>query len=233
MTTIKKFSMAALGAAVVTLVTGGSSQAASLINLDFNSPVDSAGNSQGDLVFEGLNGFQVTFTDDESSGTHGGNASGVHITNRNYGNIKVGSQTDLVLGAFNRFRGSNNYHSSGIVAHFNQGVELVKFLDADDDHTTKTLFAFDENGALIGQTNAATQIEFVIDTSITGGKLIHAVEFDTQAGPAGGSFDGTVFTIDNFSVEGTPTEKKSVPEPSALLGLLTFGAAGSLLKRKP
>ncbi|MCK4627042.1 MAG: hypothetical protein KAV00_17145, partial [Phycisphaerae bacterium] len=172
-----------------------------LIDLDFNSGVDSLGNSQGDLVFNGSGAFQVTFTDDDSSGSNGGNAGGVHISNINYGNIKVGTG-DLVLGAFNSFDGPNNYHSSGIVAHFSHGVELVQLDDTDDDGTLKTLFAFDEGGALIGQTAAGSQITFQIDISMTGGTLIHSVEFDTQAGSAGGSYDGTVFTIDNFHVEG-------------------------------
>ena len=38
--------------------------------------------------------------------------------------------------------------------------------------------------------------------TMTSGKLIFAVEFDTKAGTSGGSYDGTFFTIDNFKVEG-------------------------------
>ena len=199
--------------------------------------VDSFGDSQGDLVFNGLNGFQVTFTDDNSSGSAGGNADGVHITNLNAGNIKVGSSTDFVLGAFNSFVNSSvNWHSSGIVAQFNQGVEAVSLDDTDNDRTVKALFAFNENGDLIGQTAFGSGFNpgvnpFTIDTSMTGGQLIHSIEFDTAAGSAGGSFDRTVFTIDNFSVEGTP---RSIPEPSTILSLLALGTlgAGSTLKRQ-
>jgi len=182
--------------------------ATTLIDIDFNSGTDSFVISQGTLIFNGENGFQVSFTDDESAGSYGGNADGVHITNENYGNIKVGT-SDLVLGAFNTYNGSQNYHSSGIVAVFNRGVELVRFLDTDDDGTTKTLYAFDANGELIGQTAASSQIIFQIDTSMTGGELIHKIEFDTEPGIAGGSFDGTYFTIDDFYVEGAYTTESS------------------------
>ena len=232
MFTVKRLPVALLGVSIVWgLAPCLNVQAATLLDLDFNSGVDSLGNSQGDLVFNGLNGFQVTFTDDNSSGSLGGNADGVHITNLGAGNIKVGSPSDLVLGAFNTpLDASRNYHSSGIVARFNQGVELVSFLDTDDDRTTKTLFAFDENGTLIGQTLAATQVPFSIDTSMTGGNLIHSIEFDTRSGSAGGSLDGTVFTIDNFHVEGTPIA--STPEPSTLLGLGTLALAGGTLLRR-
>jgi hypothetical protein len=212
--------------------TSSSAQATNLINLNFNNGVDSLGNSQGNLIFNGLNGFQVTFTDDNSSGSFGGNANGVHITNLNAGNIKVGTN-DLVLGAFNTFiNPSENYHSSGIVANFNQGVASVRFDDTDNDGTVKALFAFDENGVLIGQTPFASQIPVMIDTSLTGGKLIYSIEFDTARGTAGGSFDFTVFTINNFSVEGVPPVQppKSVPESSPLFGLGAIAVLGVLSK---
>ena len=233
---LKQFTGVAAGVGLVILTTAVPARAISLIDLDFNSGVDSFGDSQGDLVFNGLNGFQVTFTDDNSSGSFGGNADGVHITNLNAGNIKVGSSTDLVLGAFNSFfSSSGNYHSSGIVAHFNQGVQAVSLDDTDNDSTVKALFAFNENDDLIGQTVFGSGFSganpFKIDTSMTGGQLIHSIEFDTAAGSAGGSFDGTFFTIDNFSVEGTP---RSIPDPSAILGLLALGTLGarSALKRQ-
>ena len=72
-----------------------------LIEIDFNSGVDSLGKSEGILVFNGKNGFIATFTDDNSNGIKGGDANGVHISNKNAGNIKVGSSDDFVLGAFN------------------------------------------------------------------------------------------------------------------------------------
>jgi hypothetical protein len=179
------------------------SQARELIYLSFNSKTDSFVRQQGDLVFKGERNFRVLFTDDDSSGSRGGNADGVHITNQNYGNNKVGSTTDFVLGAYNsRPSSSTNYHSSGIVARFSHGVTKVGFLCTDDDATKKTLFAFDEKGNQIGKTAAGSQIPFSIDTTSTGGKLIYSVEFDTSAGTAGGSNDGTVFTIDNFYAAG-------------------------------
>ena len=67
-------------------------QAATLIDLDFNSDL----NSQGDLAFDGAGTFQVVFTDDNSSGSPGGDADGVHVNNINFGNIKAGSPTDFV-----------------------------------------------------------------------------------------------------------------------------------------
>lgn len=184
-----------------------------VLDLDFNSGVDQNGNAEGDLVFTGPGGFEVLFTDDDSDGAFGGDANGVHITNLNHGNIKVGLD-DLVLGALNSFTGPNNWHSSGIVARFSQGVERVNLFDTDNDGTFKTLFAFDETGALIGQTDAGTMQSFSIDTTMTGGALIHSIEFDAEAGTAGGSLEGIVFTIDDFQVQYAiePT-RTSVPAP--------------------
>ena len=202
-------------------------RADTLIDLNFNSGVDDNGVAQGDLSFSGAGIFKLLFTDDNSNGSSGGDADGVHINNINFGNIKVGSQTDFVLGAFNAMSGDNNLHSSGIVAMFNQGVESVSLFDTDNDATLKTLFAFDENGLLIGQTAAATQTTFLIDTSMTtGGILIHSVEFDTLPGTAGGSSDGTVFTIDDFRVEGT-----AIPEPISF-GFLCLGSIGFIALRR-
>ncbi len=174
--------------------------ASDTVLLDFNSQQDDLSQSHGDLVFIGPKGFQITFTDDESNGTSGGNAAGVHLTNDNFGNIKVGSQNDFVLGAFNTTTGPNNFHTSGIVAQFSKGVDSVSFDDTDDDTSQKTLFAYDAEGTLIGQTASDSMTRFSINTSATGGRLIHSVEFDTEPGTAGGSFDGTYFTIDNFEV---------------------------------
>lgn len=199
-----------LGAAVVP-ATGGT------IDINFNTGVDIHGKSQGILEFHGDGGFVVYFTDDESNGSFGGQAQGVHITNTNYGNIKVGSTTDKVLGAYNGFVSGNNYHSSGIVAVFNQGATLVSFDDTDDDGTLKALFAFDENGVLIGQSAFQSQKTVVVDTVMTGGKLIYSVEFDTLAGPAGGSSDGIYFTIDNFHVEGVDPSTAIPLEPPSTL----------------
>lgn len=202
---------------------------AAVLSLDFNSGLSNS--SGGDLVFRETNGFQVTFTDDNSNGSSGGNADGVHITNINSGNIKVGHPTDFVLGTFNSFSGSNNFHSSGIVALFNQGVESVSFLDTDNDRTPKSLFAFDELGTLIYQSQPGTQKTFFVDNSMTmGNALIHSIEFDTKAGILGGSYDGTFFTIDNFEVE----YKSSVPEPTSVVGLIALGTlsfGSRLLKR--
>mgnify|MGYP001016942226 CR=1 FL=1 len=179
-----------------------SSQADTLniISINFNSGVDSHGNSNGLLHFTGSNGFEVYFTDDDSNGSYGGNANGVHISNQNYGNAKVGT-SDLVLGAYNSYNGSYNYHSSGIIASFNQGARKVSFDDTDDDSTVKALFAYDQYNNLIGQSPFASRTTVVIDTTMTNGALIYKVEFDTAAGTAGGSYDGTYFTIDNFYAE--------------------------------
>ena len=212
------------------LIISTSAQAQNLL-LDFNSGKDSLGHSQGNLVFNGTSGFQVTFTDDGSNGPFGGKANGVQITNLNYGNIKVGNATDFVLSAFNNFDGASNYHSSGIVALFNQDVTSVSLNDTDDDGTTKSLFAFDANGKLIGQTPPRSQAPASISTADTGGVAIRSVEFDTLAGTAGGSNDGTFFTIDNFRVQYSAGQ--SVPEPGAmalLTGATFFG--GSLLLRR-
>ena len=172
-----------------------------VVFLDFNSGVDHEGRSQGDLVFVGDGGLVIVFVDDDSSGSYGGDADGVHISNLDYGNDKDGSD-DLVLGAYNSAVGGSNYHSSGIVARFSHGMQRVSLECTDDDSTTKTLFAFDEDGKQIGKTAAGSRRPFVVDTTMTNGGLIYSVEFDTKAGTAGGSFDGTYFTIDNFKVEG-------------------------------
>jgi len=174
-----------------------------LIRINFNSGHDSENKSEGDLIFYGTDGFKVIFSDDNSDGEYGGDANGVHITNKDTGNIKLGLTDDFVLGALNtNYSADENFHSSGIVADFNCGVELVKFLDTDDDTTVKTLYAFDKEGNLIGNTQAASQITFQIDTSMTEGKLIYKIEFDTSAGTDGGSHHQTYFTIDDFVVEG-------------------------------
>ena len=177
-----------------------------LLFIDFNSGTDHTGRSQGDLLFYGTDGFQVVFSDDESAGSYGGDADGVHISNEDYGSDKQGTD-DLVLGAFNSYAGSNNYHSSGIVARFSHGVQRVSLEDTDDDSTLKTLFAFDEFGQEIGRTAPGSRKPFRIDTIITNGRLIFAVEFDTQPGVSGGASDGTYFTVDNFRVEGIATDE--------------------------
>lgn len=182
------------------------------LDINFNAGVDDFGMSQGQLVFNGPNGFQVTFTDDDSTGPSG-DADGVHITNMNSGNIKVGSPDDFVLGAYNTPGGNTNPHSSGIVAMFNQGIDLVSLFDSDDDGTLKTLYAFDIDGNLIGQTVAGSQQQFTLTPEDTGGVPIYSVEFDTAPGMAGGSADGTFFTIDNFYVEASAPEISVNVEP--------------------
>ncbi len=223
------------------LLTAAGSASGTVINIDFNAGVDDFGISQGDLRFFGTDGFQVIFTDDDSNGPSGGDADGVHINNINFGNDKVGDPTDFVLGAFNSFSGANNLHSSGIVANFNQGATLVSFDDTDNDGTVKALFAFDETGTLIAQSAFASQIPVIVEAPTTGihaGKKIFSVEFDTLAGTAGGSDDGTVFTIDNFHAEGVDPDNEielpgfdPVPEPGTL-ALFGFGLAGLVFARR-
>ena len=121
---------------------------------------------------------------------------------------------------------TENLHSSGIVARFNQGAQVVSFDDTDDDGTLKALFAFDAAGTLIGQSVFASQTTVEVQSvRDCGGQLIYSVEFDTLAGPAGGASDGTVFTIDNFHAAGLdscttvdrgwPTVSPTTPLPSA------------------
>lgn len=181
--------------------------------LDFNSGKDDVGSSFGELVFVSASGVVVRFTDDGSAGDLGGPVQGVHITNGNYGNIKVGSPVDFVLGAYSDYDShGRNYHSSGIVARFSCGASRVSLVDTDDDDTAKTLFAFDAFGNLIGQMTFPAQGKVTIDVSSTNGVLIHSVEFDTEAGTAGGAMDGTYFTIDNFQAEFP--EACTVPSPT-------------------
>lgn len=206
-----------------------------IISINFNTGFDSHGVSSGLLHFNGTNGFEVYFTDDDSNGGYGGNANGVHISNQNYGNAKVGT-SDLVLGAYNNYNGSYNYHSSGIVASFNQGARKVSFDDTDDDGTVKALFAYDQYNNLIGQSPFASRTTVVVDTTMTNGKLIYKVEFDTAGGTAGGSNDGTYFTIDNFYaeayIEQTATPPGiNVPEPSTWFMIL-FAFAGLAFRKK-
>jgi len=203
-----------LVAAIIVVGVVGSevSGAPLLADLDFNSGVDDLGDNTGDLVFNGLGGLEITFTDDDS-----GNAAGVRITTTGSGNAKKNT-SDAVMGALDT--GTEfGPHTSGIVAMFNRGVESVSLFDTDNDHTIKALFAFDANGVVIGQTGFGSQKTFAIGTADTGGKLIHSVEFDTEAGSAGGANDGTYFTIDNFEVTG------AVPEPTSTVLLVVGGAA--------
>jgi PEP-CTERM motif-containing protein len=221
-----------IAAAVMSLISLSTSVRANLLDLDFNSGVDSFGNSAGNLVFCGPGSFSVTFTDDLTDGTLGGKANGTQITDLGFGNIKAGTG-DLVLAANNDyFDATHNWHSSGIVANFSQGVDQVGFDDTDDDWTQKALFAFDQNHHIIGQTGYGTQIPFSIDTGMTGGQKIYAVEFDTIGGGGGGSIDNVYFSLDNFHVMYEPIETP-VPEP-ATLGLLALGAglAGLIARRK-
>jgi hypothetical protein len=178
------------------------SQCCGTFRLDFNSGVDDQGASSGELVFQSEGGLTVRFTDDGSEGNQGGQADGVHITDKGYGNRKVGT-TDLVMGANNIWSNAAlNYHSSGIVAHFSCGARRVSLMDADDDSTLKTLFAFGASGDRIGQSEALAQTTATVDAANTdGGALIYSVEFDTLPGTAGGASDGTFFTIDDLVVE--------------------------------
>ena len=229
--------MRTLLATTITTVLAGLPSVATLagpmsLSLDFNSGFDDDGNSQGDLVFRGANGFEVVLTDDGSSG-QGGQADGVHITNKDWGNIKVGTQ-DYVIGAYNEwYDGNNNWHDSGIVARFNQGVHRVSLFDSDNDDIwkNKRIYAFDEQGGLIGQTAPGYQSTFSIDTGTTGGKLIYSIEFDTLPGTGGGASDWVYFTIDDLFVE--YGDFHPVPEPTTLaLFAIGAGAAGLSARRK-
>lgn len=180
-------------------------------SFDFNSGVDMLGNASGQLEFVTSDGVSITFDNDGS----GDGVNGVEITNSNWGNRFAGSD-NLVLGSGDFFR------SSGIVITFSTGVESVSILDADDDHTEKALFAFDQMGELIGQTAFGTQTTFALDTLATGGQRIWSVEFDTAPGTAGGINDGTYFTIDDLVVT-TPT-----PGSATLL----LGAAAAMSRRR-
>ena len=182
----------------------------SIIDIDFNSGVDDFGNNKGSLRFTGKQGFVVYFTDDDSTGEQ---ADGVEITNQQAGNchaagncipVQSAESGGFVMGSNNR-AGVGNYdiHTSGVVAVFNQGATKVSFMDTDDDGTLKAVFAFDEDGNFIGQSAFASRQAVSIDTSqTTDNRLIYSLEFDTLQGTAGGSNDGTVFTIDNFHAEG-------------------------------
>ena len=186
----------------------------STIDIDFNSGVDDFGSSKGTLRFTGKQGFVVYFTDDNSDGGRG-NADGVEITSQQYGNCHAAGNCNaaqasksggFVLGA-NNDAGDNfasvDYHTSGVVAVFNQGATKVSFMDTDDDGTLKAVFAYDKDGNFIGQSTFASRQDVAIDTSqTTDNALIYSLEFDTLQGTAGGSNDGTVFTIDNFHAEG-------------------------------
>ena len=162
---------------------------AATFDLDFNSGVDSFGNSSGVLLFNGPAGFSVTFDDDGSGATNG-----VQFDLNGTGN-KDDGPGDLELGA------NESNHSSGIVAVFSQGVTSVSMFDNDDDFTAKTFFAFDQFGVLLGQDGgspypgvppgvfidpADAQRTFTVDQTTTSGALIYSVEFDTLPGAQGG-----------------------------------------------
>lgn len=125
-------------------------------------------------------------------------------------NLAVGAANEWVLPFWNQ-------HRSGLVLNFSQGVDYVALDDNDDAAALtalsyKTLYAFDENGTLVGQTAAMTNARFAIDLSDTCGARIHAVEFDTQAGAAGGAGDSACFTIDNLEVRGPPPGGTPAPQ---------------------
>jgi hypothetical protein len=110
-----------------------------------------------------------------------------------------------VLGSNNKAGdpfGTTDPHTSGIIAVFNQGASKVSFMDTDDDGTVKAVFAYDKDGNFIGQSEFKSRQDVSIDTTQTkDNRLIYSLEFDTKQGTAGGSNDGTVFTIDNFHAE--------------------------------
>lgn len=201
---------------------------AGTFSTDFDAGEDSFGSSSGVLVFNGTEGFTVTFDDDGSDAT-----DGVEITNSGPGNLSDGG-SDLELGS------NNAQHTSGIVASFNLPATSVSLFDNDDDQTAKTLFAFDALGNLIGQDGSSpypgvppgvfndpndSQRTFTVDLSITGGQLIYSVEFDTLPGTGGGASDGTFFTIDDFTVD-------FVPEPNSLAIFLTGSLALAVIRRR-
>ena len=173
------------------------------IDINFDEPDTKV--VEGTLRYYGEHGFAVYFTDDKS-----GSANGVEITSQQSGNCVAannceGAQASAggnVLGANDRPGSGTDPHTSGIIAVFNQGATRVSFMDMDDDWTTKSVFAYDENGVFIGQSQPRSKQEVYIDTSMTSGKLIYSLEFDTKQGTSGGAKDGTVFTIDNFHAEG-------------------------------
>ena len=137
--------------------------------------------------------------DDNSSGSFGGQANGVHITNLDYGNSKDGHSTDFVIGAFNSYQSGKNFHSSGIVGSFSKGVHFLSIEDTDDDNTNKILFALDKEGNVIGQTQPFARTFGVLSSETLDDELIYGFEFDTLSGSDGGSNDDT-FTIDNLRV---------------------------------
>jgi len=87
----------------------------STIDINFDTGVDVNGQSSGDLVFRGSAGFEVHFTDDGSSGSHG-SADGVRISNQNDGNIFVGSSNNLVLGANDAMSGAETKPTTTVPA---------------------------------------------------------------------------------------------------------------------
>ncbi len=106
--------------------------------------------------------------------------------------------------------GSDSHNSAGIVARFTDDITVtrVSLRDVDDDGTVKTLYAFDADGNVIASdeshgtsdSRAPLPLIQVAPVDADGNPLrIHAVEFDTQPGDAGGSQDGTYFTIDDLS----------------------------------
>ena len=72
--------------------------------LSFDNVTDSTGKTEGVLEFVDEDSFKVVLDDDNSSGSFGGQANGVHITNLDYGNSKDGHSTDFVIGAFNSYQ---------------------------------------------------------------------------------------------------------------------------------
>eukprot|EP01052_Picozoa_sp_SAG31_P004132 SAG31_NODE_168_length_21484_cov_21.524994_11_plen_2243_part_00 len=179
-----------------------------LLSEDFNSGVDSLNRSAGApaLVFAGAGaaaGFTMWISDDGSEAPpQYAAATGAHITQYGCGHAHAGS-ADLAVGASNEWvLPFWNQHRSGLVLNFSHPVDAVALDDNDDDSSPKVLYAFDENGTVVGQTPAQANVRFALDLSDTCGARIHAVEFDTAPGMAGGAADDSCFTVDNVEVRG-------------------------------
>lgn len=219
LTILKKSSIAAVGAAFVTLGTMGTAQAALIA---FNNAISGATTYSFDGDGDSVNDVIFTTTDPLGFNTRGPGSNMSYIQEPGLEGtslLPVDLRVDFLAGAkdFLKFGFALNsfFESPNSFASFKVYDKNSNLLASDLEYGRYTNTGF-------GRSNFP---EGLIETSFTGVASYALFNFNSDAGR---------YIIDNFEGKFGSTEVNQVPEPTSALGLLAFGALGlnSLLKRK-